>query len=144
MAKSPFPAFDFDLSKMMGEYQIPGVDWSELMASQQKNLQALGKANQLLIEGAQAVIRREIEILQKAMAELAGASKEMMQQGDPQAQAAKRLELAQASFESAIQNMRELAEVAGRSNREALEVINQRALEGFEEIKQALARKKSS
>ena len=54
----------------------------------------------------------------------------------------KRLELAKASFEAAIQNMRELAEVAGRSNREALEVINQRALESFEEIKQALARKR--
>jgi phasin family protein len=139
MAKSPFP-FDFDLAKIMGEYQIPGVDWSELMASQQKNLQALAKANQLLVEGAQAVVRREVEILQKALAELAAASKDMMQ-GDPQAQAGKRLELAQASFQAAIQNMRELAEVAGRSNREALEVINQRALEGFEEIKQALARK---
>jgi len=141
MAKSPFP-FDFDLSKIMGEYQIPGVDWSELMASQQKNLQALAKANQLLVEGAQAVVRREVEILQKALAELAAASKDMMQQGDPQAQAAKRLELAQASFQAAIQNMRELAEVAGRSNREAMEVINQRALESFEEVKQALARKR--
>jgi phasin family protein len=144
MAKSPFSPFDIDFSKMMGEYQIPGVDWSELMASQQKNLQALAKANQLLVEGAQAVVRREVEILQKAMAELAAASKEMMQQGDPQAQAAKRLELAQASFEAAIQNMRELAEVAGRSNREALEVINQRALESFEEIKQALGRRRGS
>jgi phasin family protein len=141
MAKSPFP-FDFDLAKIMGEYQIPGVDWSELMASQQKNLQALAKANQLLVEGAQAVVRREVEILQKALAELATASKDIMQQGDPQAQAGKRLELAQASFQAAIQNMRELAEVAGRSNREALEVINQRALESFEEIKQALARKR--
>jgi phasin family protein len=142
MAKSPFPFDPADFTKMMGEYQIPGIDWSELMASQQKNLQALTKANQLLIEGAQAVIRREVEILQKAMAELAEASKEMMQQGDPQTQAAKRLTLAQTSFEAAIQNMRELAEVAGRSNREALEVINQRALEGFEEIKKSMARKR--
>ena len=57
-----------------------------------------------------------------------------MQEGDPQAAAEKRLELAKTSFEAAISNMRELAEVAGRANREALEVINQRALEGFEEI----------
>lgn len=143
MAKSsPFPFDPADLSKMLGEFQIPGVDWSELMASQQKNLQALTKANQLLIEGAQAVMRREVEILQKAMAEVAEASKDMMQQGDPQAQASKRLELARTSFEAAISNMRELAEVAGRSNREALEVINQRALESFEEIKKAMARKR--
>ena len=142
MAKSPFP-YDFgDLNKIMSEYQVPGVDWQELMAAQQKNLQALAKANQVLVEGAQAVVRREVEILQKSMAELAAASKEMMQQGDPQAQASKRLELAKASFEAAIANMRELAEVAGRANREALEVINQRALEGFEEIRQSMGQKR--
>jgi phasin family protein len=141
-AKSPFPQDMTDFSKIMADYKIPGVDWQEVMAAQQKNLQALAKANQVLVEGAQAVMRREVEILQKAMAELADASKELMQQGDPQAQASKRLELAKTSFEAAIQNMRELAEVAGRSNREAMEVINQRALEGFEEIRKALDRKK--
>jgi phasin family protein len=142
MAKSPFPYDVADFSKLMSEYQIPGVNWQEVMAAQQKNLQALAKANQLLVEGAQAVMRREVEILQKAMAELAQASQELMQQGDPQAQASKRLALAQASFEAAISNMRELAEVAGRSNREALEVINQRALESFEEIKKAMDKKR--
>ena len=141
-AKSPFPYDMTDFSKIMADYKIPGVDWQEVIAAQQKNLQALAKANQVLVEGAQAVMRREIEILQKAMAELAEASRELMQQGDPQAQASKRLELAKTSFEAAIQNMRELAEVAGRSNREALEVINQRALESFEEIRKALDRKK--
>ena len=141
-AKSPFPQDMTDFSKIMADYKIPGVDWQEVIAAQQKNLQALAKANQVLVEGAQAVMRREIEILQKAMAELAEASRDLMQQGDPQAQASKRLELAKTSFEAAIQNMRELAEVAGRSNREALEVINQRALESFEEIRKAMDRKK--
>ena len=142
MAKSPFPYDLADFNKIMSEYQVPGVDWQELMASQQKNLQALAKANQVLVEGAQAVMRREVEILQKAMAEFAAASQEMMQQGDPQAQASRRLELARTSFEAAIANMRELAEVAGRSNREALEVINQRALESFGEIKKAIDKKR--
>lgn len=142
MAKSSVPPDMTDFTKIMGDYKIPGVDWQEVIASQQKNLQALAKANQVLVEGAQAVMRREIEILQKAMAEAAEASKELMQQGDPQAQASKRLELAKTSFEAAVQNMRELAEVAGRSNREALEVINQRALESFEEIKRAMDRKR--
>jgi phasin family protein len=142
MAKSPFPYDLGDLNKIMSEYQVPGVDWQELMAAQQKNLQALAKANQVLVEGAQAVMRREVEILQKSMAELATASQEMMQQGDPQAQASKRLELAKASFEAAIANMRELAEVAGRANRDALEVINQRALEGLEEIRRSMGQKR--
>lgn len=133
-----------DLSKMLRDYQMPGVDWQELMASQQKNVAALTKANQLLMQGAQTVMQRQVEILQKAMGEAVEASQELMKEGDPQAGAQKRFELARASFEAAIKNMRELAELAAKSNQEALEVINQRAVESFEEIKKALEQKRSS
>jgi phasin family protein len=144
MAKQAFP-YDFsELTKMMQDYQVPGVDWQELMSSQQKNVEALTKANQVLFEGAQAVIQREIEIMQKAMQEFAEASRDLMQEGDPQAQAQKRLELAKTSFEAALRNMRELAELAGQSNREALEMINQRAMESFDEIRGALTQKRGS
>jgi hypothetical protein len=40
--------------------------------------------------------------------------------------------------------MRELAELAGQSNREALEMINQRAMESFDEIRSALSQKRGS
>jgi phasin family protein len=144
MAKQTFP-YDFsELTKMMQDYQVPGVDWQELMSSQQKNVDALTKANQVLFEGAQAVIQREIEIMQKAMQEFAEASRDLMQEGDPQAQAQKRLELAKTSFEAALRNMRELAELAGQSNREALEMINKRAMESFDEIRSALTQKRGS
>ena len=144
MTKQAFP-YDFaDLTKVMKDYQIPGVDWQELMASQQKNVEALTKANQVLFEGAQAVVQREVEILQKAMQEFAEASRELMQEGDARLQAQKRLELAKTSFETALQNMRELAELATRSNHEALEVINRRAVESFEEIRSAMTRTRRS
>lgn len=66
MAKQQHTPYDFsDFSKLMKDFQIPGVDWQEVMASQQKNVAALTRANQLLLEGAQAVVQREMEILQK-------------------------------------------------------------------------------
>jgi phasin family protein len=134
--------FDFsDFSKMLGDYQLPGVDWQEVMASQQKNIAALTKANQVLLEGAQAVMQRQAEVLQRSMAELSDTSRELMSGGDPQAGAQKRFELAKTSFEQAIANMRELAELAGKSNSEALEVINHRAAEAFEEIKASIKAK---
>ncbi len=138
MAKQRSPYDLTDFSKLFSEFQIPGVDWQELMASQQRNVAALTRANQVLLEGAQAVMQREVEILQKAMAEVMAASQELMQEGDPQAQARRRFEIAQTSFEAALNNMRELAELAARSNTEALDVINKRALESFEEIKKAV------
>lgn len=142
MTKQAFPYDIADLTKMMRDFQVPGVDWSGLMASQQKNLEALTKANQVMFEGAQAVVQRQVEILQKAMAEYGEAARNLMQESDPGAQASKRVELAKTAFEAALANMRELAELAGRSNREALEVINQRATEGLEEIQKAIAKKR--
>jgi phasin family protein len=145
MAKQQHSPYDMtDLAKMMRDYQMPGVDWQELMASQQKNVAALTRANQLLMQGAQTVMQRQVEILQKAMSEAVEASRELMKEGDPQAGAQKRFELARASFEAAVKNMRELAELAAKSNQEALEVINKRAVESFEEIKKSLEQKRSS
>jgi phasin family protein len=144
MAKQQQTPYDFsDFSRLMKDFQIPGVDWQEVVASQQKNVAALTRANQVLLEGAQAVVQREMEILQRAMAEAVQASQELMKQGDPKAGAARRFELARASFEAALKNMRELAEMASQSNREALEVINQRALESFEEIRTSVERQRA-
>lgn len=140
--KTPDPFDPMDISKMFSSFSVPGVDWQEVMASQQKNIAALAQANQRLMEGAQAVAQQQSQIMTKAMAELTAASQELMKEGDPQAGAQKRFDLAKSSFESAVGNMQELAELAGQSNSEAMGVINKRAAEAFEEIKQLIQSKK--
>ena len=144
MAKKKETPFDYaDVSKMFSDFTVPGVDWNEVMASQQKNINALTEANQRLIEGAQAVMQQQSEILNKSMTELTAATQELMQEGDPKAGAEKRFELAKTSFESAVTNMQELAELAGQSNNEAMNIINKRAAEAFEEIKTLIQTKKA-
>ena len=135
--------FDFgDLSRRLGELKFPEIDWHELMAAQQKNWAALGQANKVWLEGTQKVVQREVEILQSALAEAAEASRDMMKEGDPRVAAEKRLELAKSSFEKAISNIREISEAATRANRDALEVIQKRAIEGFDEIRTLIKTKR--
>lgn len=142
MAKNDYP-YDFtDMSKMFAGMKVPGVDWQAVMDSQQKNISALTEANKRMFEGAQAVMQQQAEIMQKSMTELTAASQEMMKEGDPEAGAKKRFDLAKTSFEAAVSNMQELADVAGKSNGEALEIINQRANQAFEEIKAVINAKK--
>ena len=137
------PPFDFaDLSKRLGELKFPEIDWQELMAAQQKNWEALGQANKVWSEGTRKVVQREVEILQNALAEAAAASKDMLQEGDARAAAEQRLDLAKSTFEKAVSNIRELSEAAGRANRDALDVIQKRALEGFDEIKSMIKPKR--
>jgi phasin family protein len=136
-------AFDFaDLSRRLGELKFPEIDWHELMAAQQKNWAALGQANKVWLEGTQKIVQREVEILQSALAEATEASRDMMKEGDARAAAEKRLELAKSTFEKAIGNIREISEAATRANQDALDVIQKRAIEGFEEIRAALTKTK--
>jgi phasin family protein len=132
------PKSPYDLgamSKLLSEFKVPEIDWQGLMAAQQKNWAALGQANQKWAESAQDVMRREVEIMQTAMAEAAEVSKEMMSSKDPGAAATKRLDQAKASFQKAIENMRSLSESASKSNQEAIDIIQRRAIESFDEIK---------
>jgi phasin family protein len=126
----------------LGELKMPGIDWHELMVAQQKNWAALGQANKVWLEGTQKVVRREVEILQSALAEAAEASMDMMKEGDARAAAEKRLDLAKSSFEKALGNIKELSEAASRANQEALDVIHQRALESLEEFKALIKTKR--
>lgn len=141
MAETTFIPTSF--SKLAQDFHIPGVDWQELLASQEKNIQALTQANQALMEGAQAVVQRQVELLQQTMSEVVDASQSLMKQGDPQANAAIRCELAKTSFETSIANMRELAELARKSNRDAFEMINARVVASFDELKAAIIRMRS-
>lgn len=138
--KQPF-GFN-DLSRRLGELKFPEIDWQELMAAQQKNWAALGQANKVWLEGTQKVVQREVEILQSALAEAAEASRDMMKEGDARVAAEKRLEIAKSSFEKAISNIREISEAATRANRDALEVIQKRAIEGFDEIRTLIKTKR--
>jgi phasin family protein len=139
----PKQPFDFnDLSRRLGELKFPEIDWQELMAAQQKNWAALGQANKVWLEGTQKVVQREVEILQSALAEAAEASRDMMKEGDARVAAEKRLEHAKSSFEKAISNIREISEAATRANQDALEVIQKRAIEGFDEIRTLIKTKR--
>ena len=105
------PKSPYDLgamSKLLSEFKVPEIDWQGMMAAQQKNWAALGQANQKWAESAQNVMRREVEIMQSAMAEAAEVSKEMMSSKDPGAAAMKRLDHAKTSFEKAITNTRRM------------------------------------
>jgi phasin family protein len=129
-----------DLGKMMEQLKVPGVDWSELMAAHQRNLEALTKANQLMLQGAEAVMKRELEIMHKAFEEAMSAAQELLQESDPKTSTAKRFELARHAFETALTNTRELTELASRSHKDATEVLNKRALSAFDEMRSALAK----
>ncbi len=151
MAKTPDPFFNFDVTKIMGEfdptkmadefakiaakYKMPGVDMSAIVDSQRKNLEALTAANRVAMEGVQAVAKRQAEILQETMDEVSTVLDKVTKAGSPTDAASTQAEFAKTAFEKALSNMRELAEMVAKSNNEATQAINTRISETLDEIK---------
>jgi phasin family protein len=153
MAKTANPFFGIDMTKfaaefdpakmteemtrMMTQYQVPGLDVNALIDSQRKNLEAVTQANRVALEGMQAVAKRQAEILQQTLGEAVAAVEALTGSGSPQDAAAKQAELVKAAYEKALANMKELAELVAKSNAEASETINNRIAETLDEIKKA-------
>ena len=142
MARSPQSNMDF--TKFFADMKLPALpDMDAFMAASRKNLETLSAANRVAMEGAQAVARRHIEIVQTSMTELADAMKELASADAPQAKAAKQAELLKQAYQRAVTHMKELSDLIQQSNAEALQLINQRFAEAMDEVK-ALAEKAKS
>lgn len=127
--------FDFDISKYLADFKVPGLDVDNLVASQRKNIEALTQANKLAFDGFQAVVKRQTEILRQTIDEIAQVTKDIAEPGNPQDKAAKQTELAKDAFERSISNLRELSEMIARSNGEAFELLNKRFTQNLDEVR---------
>ncbi len=127
---------DFDFTKIFAEMKLPAVpNMDAFVAANRKNMETLSAANRIALEGAQAVARRHMEIMQQSMGELTEAMKALASLEAPQAKAAKQAELLKTAYEHAVSNMKELSDLIQHSNGEALALINKRFVEAMDEVK---------
>jgi phasin family protein len=133
--------FSGDFTKLFGELKLPAMpDMEAFIAANRRNIETFTAANRVAMEGAQAVARRNMEIMQQSMTELTEAMKALAAVEGPQAKAAKQADMLKHAYERAVANMQELRDLIQQSNSEALALINQRFVEAMDEVK-ALAAK---
>ena len=131
-----------EFTKMFSDMKVPGMpgmgampDMEAFLSAHRRNMEVLTAANRVALEGAQAVARRHMEIMQQTMAEVTETMRDMSAPASPQAKAAKQTELMKTSYERAVAHMKELADLIQRANGEALGMLNQRFAEAMDEVK---------
>jgi phasin family protein len=140
--KNPF--LDFDVTKVMSEFRVPSVDVDAVVASQRKTIEALTQANQLAVEGVQAVARRQVEIARQAMEEFSAMIRDLAQPVSPEDRIAKQAEFSKLALEKGLTNARELTEMVAKANTEAFNVINKRLTEGLDEVREYATKKRAA
>lgn len=142
MAFPPKTLADFgDFTKLFAEMKFPVMpDMDAFVTASRRNMEVFTAANRVALEGAQAVARRHMEIMQQSMTEMSEAMRSMSTVESPQAKAARQAELLKTAYERAVANIKELGDMIQQSNAEALRLLNARFTEAMDEVK-ALADK---
>ena len=105
---------------------LPKVDVDKLVEMNRKNFEALMRSASVAGEGAKALAEKQREIVQAAFNETSAMVKDFHPTGSPQEIVAKQSEYAKKAFEVAMQNMRDLAELATKTTSEAAGIVRER------------------
>jgi phasin family protein len=125
-----------EFSKFFDKMKFPAIpDGAALMTAHQRNYEALSAANRVALEGAQAVARRHMEIMQQAMTEMNATLKTIASTEGAQERAAKQTEMMKEAYQRAIAHMREIGDLIQTSSAEAMDLLNKRFADAMDEAK---------
>ena len=110
-----------------------------VLESGRKDLAALVKANEKSYQGLQAVVARQTEMLRSSITDWQSAVTAMPGK-DPKENLAKLDEMGKAAFRRALDDMRELAELAAKSQSDAFEIVRQRITDNVDQVSQLLGK----
>ena len=124
-----------DVKKMIEQFYVPGIDMTPIVDARRKDIEALVAANKATYESMMALASKQTEMLTQAMQGMQEAARGAVgSAGDP----AKQTEVVRKAFEKTLADMRELADMARRSQSDALAHITKRGTEHLQEIKKLM------
>jgi phasin family protein len=132
-ARSNF--FDFDVTKFMADFRFRPIDVDTWLACQRRNIEALTQANQMAVDGVQAVARKQIEMARQSIEDMTALLRDLAQPASAEERIAKNTEYAKQMLEKSLNHGRELTMLATKAGADAADVLRRRASEGLDEIR---------
>ena len=140
MAKQPDSDSFLDMFSRFGrDLKVPNVE--AILAHHRKNLEALEKSARAGAAGATSLLSRQREMLQDTLREVSDMAQSYRAPGNPTELMSKQAEFAKKSFEAALKNASEVAELVKKSGTESVEILRERIKEAMEEIRSGYDKK---
>ena len=117
---------------------VPQFDAEGFANSQRKNVELLMNTNKAVLEGSQALMQRQADMIQQAIAEATEAAQSLSKSGSPEEVSKAQVELLQSAYEKALANSTEISEMIKKTQDEVVEKVNTRITESLAELKSAI------
>ena len=135
MANARPNPFEFDATKMFGDFRLRPFDVEAVWAAQRRNIEALSQANQAAVDGVQAVARCQIEMTREAFEGLSALLRDLATPASTEDRLAKNTEYMKQMIEKGVNRSREIATIASKAGSEAAEILHKRTTEGLDEFR---------
>lgn len=124
------------MHRIVDQFKLPGLNLPAVMEARRKDIEALAEANRIALAGAQDLALKQREILQKAVQQLQAL---VLERKAEEAQAPVQIgDLVGKALQDTFGNMRDLAELARKSQTEAFDVVSARVQQNIEELRTML------
>ncbi|HJU15409.1 MAG TPA: phasin family protein [Stellaceae bacterium] len=132
-ARSSF--FDFDVTKFIADFRFRAFDVDAFLAYQRRNIEAFTQANQMAVEGVQALARKQIEMARQSIEDATTLLRDLAQPASVEERLAKNTEYAKQMIEKSANHGREITMLAAKTGADAADVLRRRASESLDEIR---------
>jgi len=137
--KNPFA--DFDFSKISGEFKLPAVNVETFVETARKNFATMTSLSTAAVEQMKTIAQRQGDMVRAAMEDFSKHGSEVLAAATVEEKAAKQIDFMKKSYESAITNSKELADLYTKGQTDAVTALSARVAELTEEVKAAIAKK---
>jgi phasin family protein len=152
--KNPFDLSDmlkkFDATAMteqykefFGKFNMPNLDMTALKEAQNKNVQAMTAANRAMLEGTQALMKRQSEMLKQVVSEASEAAKSLgSSASNPQEAIQNQIKMLEKSVSEALANFAEISEMVKNTQDETTKVMTTRFNDSMAELRSTIGKLK--
>ena len=106
-----------------------------------KNFATMTSLNTAAVEQMKTIAQRQGDMVRAAMEDFSKHGSEVLAAATVEEKAAKQIDFVKKSYEAAMANTKELADLYSKGHTEALTALSQRVTELTEEVKAAIAKK---
>lgn len=143
MARKPETESILDMFSRLGsELKLPKVDIEAVLSHHRKNLEALEKSAKAGAAGASSVLSRQRDALKETLNEVVDMAESYRASGNARELMSRQADFARKSFEAAVKNAGDVAEIVRKSGTESIDILRERMRESMEEIRTALENRK--
>ena len=123
-----------DLTKAWAHFKMPSLNVGALLEAHRKNAAALINANQVVFDGSKTLAQHQGDLLKKTVEDCSRVASDLLVGASFEERASKQADATRHTYVSAVARFRELSDIAVKANVTAVDILNARVSEAFDEF----------